>query len=692
MTDSNAPTTRGSTFALAFMRIFFFGTPEITLYITTEQNVSNFTIETRYFGLTEFNEASPGSGLYSRTGTARRGEYTIIQLQAAADFNGLPDFGPPDLSVGRVVMNDDAVDRPKGLILTADNQSDELTIYALSSFMISAGTFMAINCVEFPTARDYQYFVFSSEDDDSQFLITPCQDNTTIRVRPSQPYTHPSWVNPSVQRTTPGTLSEEEAIYGRRFNRFDTLLLSSVDDLTGTIITFDKPLSVFSGFIAFHYYVEQIPPHPTYGDVFFLAPFELFGSNYFRIGSVSDEASIQVNCPCERGSVSNNRVPLSGSGVFFTAVINRGQYVECRTPYNSRAFCSVQSTRPVTVMSYNVDFINSMVYIPPVDSYLTRYSLTSLLGDFLSYTLQELNIDQELLVNGDVLTPSDGFTTINCRSDCFESMVCGRGATGHLGQGTFDIQFSGDVPFWGFAYSFGFFAYPLPFEMRPIGLAWIQAQDLVVMETMGLVVMEFMITKGDRSVITRAFAVTRNVSATEGEDYNSTGLFRGTGNNNLEWRIGNSAPNVLFIVPIIDDDIPEPVEVLEIVVECEDNGNCYLPRRSYTITIIDDQAICFDLPQIEMENGTLEYNMEEDVFNGTRPNGTVATYTCINGFRLDGNATRICDTGNWTGTVPVYIEIFCSDLLQIDNGTLSFIGFPLNGTRPNGTVATYMHL
>ncbi len=48
-------------------------------------------------------------------------------------------------------------------------------------------------------------------------------------------------------------------------------------------------------------------------------------------------------------------------------------------------------------------------------------------------------------------------------------------------------------------------------------MAWIQAQDLVVMETMGLVVMEFMITKGDRSVITRAFAVTRNVSATEGK-------------------------------------------------------------------------------------------------------------------------------------------------------------------------------
>ncbi len=44
------------------------------------------------------------------------------------------------------------------------------------------------------------------------------------------------------------------------------------------------------------------------------------------------------------------------------------------------------------------------------------------------------------------------------------------------------------------------------------------------------------------------------------------------------------------------------------------------------------------------------------MINGTRPNGTVATYTCDGGFMLDGNATRICNTGNWTGTVPVCIE------------------------------------
>ncbi|XP_064385961.1 uncharacterized protein LOC135334617 isoform X2 [Halichondria panicea] len=680
--DSNAPTTRGNEFALAFIA---FEGAEITLHIMTQQNVSNFTIETKFSGLLGFNETSPDSGLYSRTGTARRGEFTVIQLQA---IDGLPGLSVE--SDG----NNTASDRQKGLILTADNPKHELTVYALISsdgisrhFGFSTDTFMAINCVNFPTARNYQYFIFSlyingGGGGSSQFLMTPCQDNTTIRVRPSQPYTHPSWVNSSVQRTTPGTLSEEEAIYERRFDRFDTLLFSNDGDLTGTIITSDKPLSVFSGYSDFSFFlVEQIPPHPTYGNLFFLSA---INSLLLRIGSVSDEVSIQVNCPC--------------SGRFFTAVINRGQYIECSCLYlGDTIFCSVQSSRSVTVMNYQLERIFSMVYIPPVDSYLTRYSLTSLsnIPVSLSYTLQDLDLNSPgLLVNGNVFRQSDGVTTIDCRSDCFESLVCGRGATGVvLGKGTFDIQFSGDVPFWGFAYGFDYyttrgFINPLPFEMRPIGLAWIEAQDIVVVETVGRVDMEFMITRGDRSVITRAFVVTKSLSATEGEDYKSTDLLRGTDNSAiLEWRPGNSVPNVRFIVPIIDDDIPEPVEVLEIVVECEDNGNCYLPRRSYTITIIDDQAFCSDLREIG--SGTLEYNMEEDVFNGTRPNGTAATYTCDDGFRLDGNATRTCDTGNWTGTVPVCIEIFCSHLLQIDNGTLSFNGFPMNGTKPNGTVATY---
>ncbi len=482
ITDSNAPTTRGNEFALAFTQ------DGITLHITTEQDVSNFTIVTKISGLPGFSETSPDSGLYSRTGTAQRGEFTVIQLQAT--FNGSSNL--PVRSDG----TDDESDRQKGLILTADNPTDELTVYALkikisSGFLESTDVIMAINCVEFPMAKDYQYFIFTPFffiilD---QALITPCQDNTTISIRPSQPYTHASWVNSSVQHT-PGSLSQEEAMYGRRFNRFDTLLLRNEGNLIGTIITSDKPLSVFSGGTGIQrYQVEQIPPHITYGDMFLLAPSDIQRSILsYRIGSVSDDAFLEVNCPCRPGSVTGNRVLLSGSGTSFTAVINRGQYVECET-FNNSAFCSIQSTRPVTVMSYIsmgifafflFPELDLMVYIPPVDSYLTRYSQTSLSSPdssvFLSYTLQEMYYEPNnpgLLVNQSVFTQPGGLNSIFCMN-CVGSTPCGRGAIGSLGKGTFDINFFGNVPFGGYAYVYDsaaeeYVGYTLPFEMRPIG-------------------------------------------------------------------------------------------------------------------------------------------------------------------------------------------------------------------------------
>ena len=115
---------------------------------------------------------------------------------------------------------------------------------------------MAKNCVEFPTARDYQYFVFSSDSNrnflfgptPSQFLITPCEDNTSISVRPSQPISHPDWVSPSIALTDPSsTTGQNMASYGQTFNRFDTLLISNIGDLTGSIVISDKPVSVFVG-------------------------------------------------------------------------------------------------------------------------------------------------------------------------------------------------------------------------------------------------------------------------------------------------------------------------------------------------------------------------------------------------------------------------------------------------------------
>ena len=80
-----------------------------------------------------------------------------------------------------------------------------------------------------------------------------------------------------------------------------------------------------------------------------------------------------------------------------------------------------------------------------------------------------------------------------------------------------------------------------------------------------------------------------------GSDYNDPQPQNNGGpteNGNLRWRAGDTLPRVPYVVTILDDDIPEPVEMVEVMVQCVARENCYLPRTRYTITIIDDQGEC----------------------------------------------------------------------------------------------------
>ena len=66
------------------------------------------------------------------------------------------------------------------------------------------------------------------------------------------------------------------------------------------------------------------------------------------------------------------------------------------------------------------------------------------------------------------------------------------------------------------------------------------------------------------------------------------GVRPGGGNSNLRFRRDRNTPNSPFMMTILDDDVPEPVEVIQVQVMCEDEENCYCPRSFYTITIIDN--------------------------------------------------------------------------------------------------------
>ena len=475
---------------------------QIDLFITTEQESSSFTLETRWPGVNGagFTETSPGSGLWSRTERTVRGEFTFINLPAGRNGQG-------DIAVQDNGDNDEA-DRQKGLFITAENANDELTVYVLNNENTTTDAYMAINCVEFPSAKSYKYFIFSSnvfggESFQSRFLFTPCKDDTTVSVQASQTQTHPTWVLPSSGNPS----ARVEATYGRAFNRFDTVMNSNNDDLTGSIITSDKPLAVFSGHQcgtptddgSCDYLVEQLPPHPTYGDLFFTAPFAVRRSGeLYRIGSVSPGALVTINCECAASSADgNNRVGLvsAGDGVY-TATVGAGQYAECRTPQSAQTYCCVTSSQPVTMAGYTLgrdaepvlgrseNFDPALYYIPAANSYLNSYSfttakdLTTQFNGYLSYILPTRIFDnteanqQRFRINGETSIP-DQYEAINCRVDGTDQ-VCAYGATSNIGRGNFNLTYDDieDGAFWGFAYGFSFrasFAYPLPFEMEPVG-------------------------------------------------------------------------------------------------------------------------------------------------------------------------------------------------------------------------------
>ena len=76
-----------------------------------------------------------------------------------------------------------------------------------------------------------------------------------------------------------------------------------------------------------------------------------------------------------------------------------------------------------------------------------------------------------------------------------------------------------------------------------------------------------------------------------GNDYTAAGVRPDSGvNSNLRFKRDRNTPIRAFTVTILDDDTPEPVEVIQVQVRCEVERNCYSPRSFYTITIIDDQG------------------------------------------------------------------------------------------------------
>ena len=246
----------------------------------------------------------------------------------------------------------------------------------------------------------YEYYVVSIDSnwwgDESLFLLVGNEDNTTITIVPTQMIEVPEDPqNPS----SPTTIINANNTYTITLHLMQTLLIGAEDDLTGTQIISNKPLTVISGHecgivsvdqwwwnVYFSqerrwwrwwwwgfcdYVTEQIPPTVTWGKQFLLVPFpESSVQHYTKI--VASEGETTITQTCNNTLINTTLLTFPGDWNFTNAYID---------PFT---YCTIESDKPILVSQlvseghardsyYNYSYIHeTLSVIPPIKQYLNK--------------------------------------------------------------------------------------------------------------------------------------------------------------------------------------------------------------------------------------------------------------------------------------------------------------------------------
>ena len=239
-------------------------------------------------------------------------------------------------------------ERNKGIHVSAGNKT--VVVYGLTSEIGSSDAYLALPCDRLPV-NHYEYYGITYKDGlsqrPSQLLFVGCEDNTTI------------------------TFASSRII----LNQMETYLFASNDDITGTKIISNKPISFFSGTQctnipadkqACDHITEQFPPTVTWGTHFLSASFSgRMSGDVYRVLSSQPFTTVTVNC-------TTYSQPQTYS------LATAGAWQEFTTPANS--FCVIESSNPLLVVEFGLSFRADritgdpfMMMIPPIEQYSNGY-------------------------------------------------------------------------------------------------------------------------------------------------------------------------------------------------------------------------------------------------------------------------------------------------------------------------------
>lgn len=265
-----------------------------------------------------------------------------------------------------------------GLRISADNH--------VIAYLMDANHPTATNdlAVLFPTTgigTEYLVMAYGSNIEYSQMLIAATQDGTTVTITPSV-------------ATTDG--KPAGVPFNITLNAFQTVqyLAGAPNDLTGTVVSSDKPVSVFGGHTcayvpggtaACDILYEQIPPVSTWGTEFGLCPTNrpVCPGDVLRVLAGTDGTVVNLNI---NGAVSTHN-------------LNRGQYFTIEGAGGwMNGPTHIASNHPVLVGQYMVGGTlcsswgdPAFLLVPPVNQWASGYIFNTPLDydlDYVSVTIQ----------------------------------------------------------------------------------------------------------------------------------------------------------------------------------------------------------------------------------------------------------------------------------------------------------------
>ena len=210
---------------------------------------------------------------------------------------------------------------------------------------------------------------FSSRIVDSAVLVVSTEDNTMMNLTVTQPVT--IRVDDTDTNLTAGRQ------YSFVINRLQTVYVESEEDLTGTKVVTNKPVSVFSGhecafipatFFGCDYIIEQIPPTTLWGTLHYVVPFAAGRSDTFKVLAAYNSTIVHIYCNDTRRSYT----------------ISEGEFIyEALT---MQEYCVIHSNKEVLVAQLgNKQIGNSlsvggemMTLVPATNQYSNKFVISTI--------------------------------------------------------------------------------------------------------------------------------------------------------------------------------------------------------------------------------------------------------------------------------------------------------------------------